>query len=185
MEKITTLTYQLPFYTQRIEDYQKEGFKSQEDADYWYRRGCGIASIRMIIDGMNSDNKTKDYGSTLYQAKELGAHCDRGWIHKKLIELASLYNIIGKSYSNASIHDLVTEIDLNNPCIVSVSPAFELGHKGGHLIVLYGYKMNNNQIVGFYVKHPSSWKEYNFDNYFVDIKTFEKSFSGAYLSFTK
>lgn len=44
---------ELPFYTQRMtaENWQAEGFPSLAEAESWSGRGCGIVSLRMVLEG--------------------------------------------------------------------------------------------------------------------------------------
>lgn len=52
-DNIIKVPYPIPFYTQIVDftDQSLQGFKNEEEAKYWQDRGCGIASIKMIIDG--------------------------------------------------------------------------------------------------------------------------------------
>lgn len=49
--EIIKVSYPIPFYTQKVDfnDVNLQGFRSKEDAEYWQERGCGIASVKMII----------------------------------------------------------------------------------------------------------------------------------------
>ena len=48
------LQMDFPFYTQRMtqETWKEEGFSSFSEADSWTFRSCGIASLRMILEGL-------------------------------------------------------------------------------------------------------------------------------------
>ena len=89
---IKRVTYEIPFYSQLV-NYKGikglQGFKNKEEAKYWEKRGCGIASLKMIIDGFQKYRNKEivpSYGELLYKGLEIGAHCDRGWIHKGLVD---------------------------------------------------------------------------------------------------
>lgn len=195
--EVVRVAYPIPFYTQMADfnDKDFQGFKSREEAEYWQCRGCGIASLKMIIDGFNRFRNMDDslpYGSLIYKGDEDGAHCDAGWIHAGLVKLAEDYDIQGQAHRNACAEDVQAEIENNRPCIVSVTPAFNGGktdengnvrRKGGHLIVVKGVVKENGVLTGFIVNHPSSFLPLNLESYFVNVEDFKNSFSGAFMSF--
>lgn len=184
MEMSYQVSYQIPFYTQRVKDVyvDLEGFNNIEDALYWQERGCGIACSRMII-GAYYPELLLSYGELLNKGLNINGFCDKGWIHQKLIELINSYGINGKSYRHSDSNRIVTQINKNKPCIVSVSPCFSSDYKGGHLVVVSGYTFLNNQLYSFIVNHPSSHENYNWENKKVPISQFENSFSGSFMSF--
>lgn len=53
MNSILKVPYPIPFYTQGVDftDDSLQGFNSIQEAEHWQDRGCGIASVRMVIDG--------------------------------------------------------------------------------------------------------------------------------------
>ena len=188
---------EIPFYSQRVDfdDVTLQGFKSIEDAKYWQERGCGIASVKMIIDGFQRYrglSPSEPYGKLVYRGLEMGAHCERGWIHKGLVELAKQYNLSGQTFRLSNVCDIQIEIEKNRPCIASVSACFrggkmnsrgEIIQKGGHLVVVTGVVRKKGEMQGFIVNHPSSYLDFNWENHFVRVEDFEKSFSGAFMSF--
>lgn len=54
---------------------------------------------------------------------------------------------------------------------------------GGHLIVVIGAVTENGALQDFVANHPSSNIELNWENHFVDIEDFRRSFSIAFMSF--
>jgi len=195
--EIVKVSYPIPFYTQQVDfnDVNLQGFKSKEDAEHWQKRGCGIASVKMIIDGFQRHRGLKLselYGKLIYKGLEIGGHCERGWIHKGLVELAKEYNILGQTFRLSNVSDIQLEIEKNRPCIASVSVGFNGGRinskgeviqKGGHLIVVTGVVREKGELKGFIVNHPSSYSGFNWENHFVSVEDFKKSFSGAFMSF--
>lgn len=195
--EVINVSYPIPFYTQMADfnDNDLQGFKNKEEAEYWQSRGCGIASLKMIIDGFNRFRNMSDclpYGSLIYKGDNDGAHCDAGWIHRGLVDLAKYYDIQGETHRNSSAEDVQSEVENNRPCIVSVTPGFSGGktdengnvrRKGGHLIVVKGVVKENGVLTGFIVNHPSSFLPLNYESYFVSVEDFRNSFSGAFMSF--
>ena len=149
----------------------------------------------MIIDGFRQYQGLKlseTYGELVYKGVEMGAHCERGWIHKGLIELAKDYKISGQSFRLSDTSDIIRELDKNRPCITSVTVCFNGGRmnsngaivqKGGHLIIVSGAIRENGVLQGFIVNHPSSYSHNNWENYIVSIEDFKRSFSNAFMSF--
>ncbi|TXK85142.1 C39 family peptidase [Paenibacillus sp. N3.4] len=196
-QEIIKVSYPIPFYTQKIDfdDVNLQGFKSKQDAEHWQVRGCGIASLKMIIDGFQiyrGVHLSEAYGELVYKGFEMGAYCDRGWIHKGLVELAKEYDILGQTFRESSLHAVLLEIEQDRPCITSVSVGFNGGkinnkgeviQAGGHLIVVIGAVKENGELQGFIVNHPSSNAELNWENHFVRVDEFKRSFSGAFMSF--
>lgn len=187
----------MPFYSQ-LADFNgidSHSFKTMADAEYWGQNGCGIASIRMVIDGFQNSRGLKpceSYGALVYRGLEIGAYCPKGWIHSGLVKIASEYGVIGKTHRDCSIKDVQKQIENGNPCIVSVSPLFEGGMvdehgcvipKGGHLVVFKGVVLDNREAVGFIVNYPSSKAENNRENFYVSAEKFKNSFSGSFMSF--
>lgn len=194
---ILKVPYPIPFYTHGVDftDDSLQGFNSIQEAEHWQDRGCGIASVRMVIDGFQMHRGLSlcdSYGRLLYKGLEQGAYCDRGWIHKGLVKLAKKYDIRGKTFRQCSVDDILLEIEKNRPCIASVTVGFNGGKRngkgevipaGGHLIVVIGVLKVNGVLEGFYVNHPSSIAEWNLEDQLVNIEEFRNSFSGAFMSF--
>ena len=188
---------EIPFYSQRVDfdDTTLQGFKSIEDAKYWQERGCGIASVKMIIDGFQKQRGlpySESYGTMIYKGKAKGAHCERGWIHNGLVGFAKEYGLSGQAYRQATVQDIQEQIEQNRPCIASVTAGFRGGLLdsngkiipcGGHLIVVLGVAKENSRLRGLIVNHPSLRKELNWERYFVKVEDFKNSFSGAFMSF--
>ena len=79
----------LPFYTQRMtaENWQEEGFSSLAEAESWSGRGCGIASLRMVLDGLGC--ACGGHWEMISKGLAVGAYKEGvGWIHGKLAEMA-------------------------------------------------------------------------------------------------
>lgn len=186
MKKIVKLKYPIPFYTQKVDNYIESGFSNLEEGSYWQDKGCGIVSLKMIIDGFliyNNQHISDSYGKLLKKGLSIGGYCERGWIHKKLIKIAEIYNVHGEWHNNATAIDIKNSIDKNKPCIASVSVCFNPKVKGGHLIVILGYIEDNSKLTHLIVNHPSSEESCNYIQQEIEVRKFEKSFSGVYMDF--
>ena len=56
-KKQVRLPMEFPFYTQQMtpENWKMEQFPSFQEADSWTFRSCGIASLRMVLDGFGKN----------------------------------------------------------------------------------------------------------------------------------
>jgi hypothetical protein len=175
----------VPFFTQMVDlnNFRKDGFKTVEDAKHWHVRCCGIACIRMIVTHFNKSVVLPNYHDLVQQGRNMGAHCEIGWIHQGLVNLAGFYGVKGQTSRNKLSEDVLSSLKDGMLCIASVSSKFNSQKKGGHLIVVNGYKIKGNKLMGFYVKHPYYTEKYNFEERFITIDRFEKCFSGNYMHF--
>jgi Peptidase_C39 like family len=193
---VRSISPNIPFYTQRVTSFSEQGFLSQEDAEYWQSRGCGIACLKMVLDGLRGDcwqQPTPAYGVLLRECLEAGGFCEKGWIHSKLIAVAARYGVAGKSLRKRTVSDLRKELDRNRPCIVSVTVKFAGGQldrnnqvrvRGGHLAVAIGYELTDNQVTGILVNHPSANEKYDWERRLIPLSDFEASFAGNFMSFS-
>ena len=92
------LQMDFPFYTQRMtqETWEGEGFSSFPEADSWTFRSCGIASLRMILEGFGK--QVERHGTMIAKGVAAGAYKEGvGWIHWGLAKLAADYGIYGEA----------------------------------------------------------------------------------------
>ena len=149
----------------------------------------------MIIDGLRHSQGLPSgptYGDLVYRGLEIGAYCDRGWIHTGLVKLANEHGIEGKAFRQSTVPRMLAEIQKDRPCIASVTIRLQgrlrradgqLWRPGGHLSVVVGYEKEDNDVTAVIVNHPSSWSEYNWECRPIELERFEASFSGAFMSF--
>ena len=189
------LPMELPFYTQRIteENWQQEAFPSLEEGQSWTMRGCGIASLRMVLDGFGKHCEKQ--GTMIAKGLAGNAYKDGvGWIHQGLAEMAEAYGIFAKALRQKEADHVQKALEQGYPCMVSVTPFFRGGKqktdgsiykKGGHLVPVFGYETKDNLLSAFLVHHPSAWKEDNVANMWVSLADFTASFSGNFICFSE
>lgn len=185
----------LPFYTQRMtaENWQEEGFSSLAEAESWSGRGCGIASLRMVLDGLGC--ACGGHWEMISKGLAAGAYKEGvGWIHGKLAEMAGEYGIFGEAKRGKTLADLQKDLENGFVCIASVTPYFRFGQqkpdgsfygKGGHLVPVYGCETEGGKAAYFLLHHPSMYAEYNVPHWAVAAEEFAPSFSGNYIRFRK
>lgn len=122
----------VPFYSQ-FQDIQ---------SPEWQKKGCGIASLTMIIDYYSPD--AVSVNNLLKQAIDAGAYqLNAGWKHRDLVLLAQKYGLDGDNY-DLSGSDQKTAFDRfisfleDGPAIVSVHYRFDPKSTIPHLVVIDG-----------------------------------------------
>ncbi len=118
---------------------------------------------------------------------QLGQRKDYGWIHSRLVQTiqefgfksfrhsylirpSDIQNIVNENHNaksiilykeqviSESLYTIKKSIDLEIPIIISINK--NLGKKNNpHLVVLTGYKFENNNIVGIYLNDPNNPKK--------------------------
>lgn len=201
MNKIIEIPFPIPFYTQGVteESWETDGFLDFQEGLSWEMRGCGVASLRMVVDAyLQQEGKPLCEGQGAMIHK--GVNCQAykpgvGWIHQGLADMAADYGLVGTTHRGKNASDIVGAIMEGMPCIISVSPRFAGGKpddegkiygKGGHLVVAYGCKIDDEgSPVAFLVHHPSCFLEYNWEAHWFSVEEFEASFSGNYIVFQR
>jgi len=168
--------------------YKEFGFNNEDDYDFWSHRLCAIACIKMILDAYNVNktmallcNEALDLkGYILYKDN---IFVDKGWYYQPLIELMNKYGFIGHIIDDNNCNMLKYYLDNNNYLIVSVHPQVireeieSSDEKGGHLVLITGYRLMNSQLDGFYINNPSGTSLNKQEGAFIPINTFIKAYA--------
>lgn len=189
------IVQRLPFYTQRMteDNWRQEGFPSLAEAESWTMRGCGIASLRMVLEGLGCS--CGGQGDMIARGLAAGAYKEGvGWIHWGLAHMAKDYGIFAEARRGQRPEDIQDALEQGFLCIVSVTPFFQYGKerpeggiygKGGHLIPVYGYGEDPGGRKTFLLHHPSAFPEKNKADWEVSWEDFAPSFSGNMIVFRK
>ena len=194
-KKQVRLTMDFPFYTQQMtqENWQEEQFLSLEEAEHWTFRSCGIASLRMVLDGFGRN--AERHWPMIEKGVAAGAYKPGvGWIHWGLAKMALEYGVYGEALRGKTAEELKQELDHGYPCIISVAPFFMGGKpnpygegnygKGGHLVPCFGYETVDGKLTAFLVHHPSAFAEKNKPEWWVPMEDFLASFGGNFIRFS-
>lgn len=189
------LPMDFPFYTQQMtaNNWELEQFPSFEEADHWTFRSCGIASLRMVLDGFGKH--VERHGPMIEKGVAAGAYKDGvGWIHWGLAKMAQEYGIHAEALRGKTPEELKASIDMGCPCIISVAPFFQGGKpnpygggvygKSGHLIPCFGYETEDEELTAFLVHHTSAFAEKNKPEWWVPVEDFLASFGGNFIRFS-
>lgn len=169
------------------------GFKSIDDYSFWSQRLCGLICIKMIIDTANP-NSTETIATLTEKAIDLGGYkvydelgnfMDKGWYYAPLIELVKDYGFNGDVCSFLSEEELCINVLENTFSIASVHPGvirFDMkkspsNKKGGHLVLVIGFRWSGEKCLGFIIHNPSGRKNSTQENAFIPIDQFREAFA--------
>jgi hypothetical protein len=179
MEKILDINY----FSQNAETVSEK----------WHNSGCGIACLKMILDSKGDSASINDLAS---EGVALGGYTDDGWVHQALVTILRNHNISSyrqefrsKTFNkdtddfsdNPKEEELVKSgfnkmkesVDKENAVIASVDIGFST-NKSTHLILIVGYKAENEEITGFYYHDPDTRDGVDKSQKFVNIDEFRK-----------
>ncbi len=152
-------TKKLKGYRELINDKQaakKFGVEDLEKFTYWAWRSCGIAAVQMILK-----TKIKNFSVSTYDLVKMGLKYsgydiknDFGWYHKSLCKILREYGLTANIRKYASKDEIAYLIGLNHCVISSVKAS-----KEGHLILIYGVKVTDTHVVGFWYHDPSTFNK--------------------------
>lgn len=182
----------IPFYTQRLDvgNYVAEGFPTLNKAEHWSERICGLACIKMVIAGLSGKNIPLH--ELLQEGLKINAYKENlGWVHQGLVDIAKYHGLRGGRESvKDDLGKIYAHLKRGEVVIPSVSPGLEGGKvyhlksgkdyvipRGGHLVVVYGATVKDQKVASLTLHHPSSEKEYEWENYTLTADEFMKSFS--------
>lgn len=175
------VTMEVPFYSQRIgSDWKSKGYPNRWAAKYWESRACGIACVRMIVEGLAGVVPPNEYSIISSLGWRGGYIPGKGWVHRSLIEYAGRYGITGE-WHRAETREQILELFRDSAeqlGIASVSVGLTPGVRGGHLVVIIDVSER-----GLVIHHPSSDETYEMENWFVPWNRFMDSYAQAIMIF--
>lgn len=172
-----------------------DGFPTTDLAEHWRARGCGIACLRMILSTYKIEHGS--YWSLISDGVDTGAYCDRGWIHRGLVDMAFRHGVDGWAHRNQTTSQLCVELIAGHLVIASVTVCFRGGQprpdapdttysSGGHLVLVTGARFaGTGDPAWLRVHHPSATPANNLSDRWVSAERFKSSFSGNYMAFPK
>lgn len=184
--------YAMPFLSQHFgpEEIRARGFDNILEGDAWLERSCGVVCLWMILHGLLSlsSDQAPSLAMLIRRGLDIDAYSDRGWVHRGLVALGKEWGVEGTAVRAGTIDDLTREVLAGRPCIVSINAGFEAnasasGTPGGHLAVVLGIDIVEENTAALVVHHPSSWPHYNWPERAIGVKQFSQHFSGNYMTF--
>ena len=154
------------------------GAQNLQEFSYWAGRSCAIAAVQMVLKTIYEEKFTQKNMSLVNECLALGGYdikTDIGWYHKPLIQLLKKYNL--KAESKKYIPSSQLALDIYNKKFVMASIKYKSGTSlDSHILLLYGVKIVDNQIVGFNYHDPSDYKQKG-DSKFIQKSDFDKIFT--------
>lgn len=142
---MTIKRYIVPEYSQYLDIRSKQ----------WNWRSCGIVSLFMVLAFWDPTLKRTDIPRLIKYGIASGAYREGvGWTHQGLLDMATALGFVGKRFDlfkrddDAAFKTLLTHLK-KGPVIVSIYKDFDPQKGGGHLLVVTGYKEQNNKITIF------------------------------------
>lgn len=127
----------------------------------WTYRSCGIVSLFMIMSYWKKDLKKDFIIQLIEEGLKIGAYIENiGWSHKGLVNISKKHGFDGQNHdyfkeaSEFAFNEMFKLLE-DGPVIISVYPQFNSQNTGGHLLVVYGYEINDKEII-FLVADPDS-----------------------------
>lgn len=162
------------------------GFATIEEYEFWAWRLCGLVCVKMVLDAYKKAS-AETVASLTKLGVELGGYDpkkDVGWFAVPLVKLARRFSLNGKVYRVLSTEEIAKNILDNEFVIASVNPrvirndtdTVPNNEKNGHLILVWGVKIQNGKIIGFYIHNPSGRTSETQQKAFIPSKRFRNSF---------
>jgi ABC-type bacteriocin/lantibiotic exporter with double-glycine peptidase domain len=181
---VRNLIYGVPLYSQSwdLNEWEKLGFSSKDDAEYWEESCCGILCVQEIATFFNS--KSYSTAELIKQGQKLDGYSHRnGWKHEGLVRLIEKLGL-GAERKLMSINDLKKALDQKKLPIVSIKWAFKQNKSpkeklffwkkfGCHLAVVVGYDDE-----GFFVNHTSKIAKENWKARLIPFDEFSAGYTG-------
>jgi hypothetical protein len=170
--------------------WQQWGCASAAEYAYWVDRACGIACVKMVVEGLGGpQNLMMEWiqdalrrNGYLVTADANGNPVERGWVHRVLADLISACGFPA-SARPATMEEIAGFLDGGQIVIASVS--YELGrdgpitHQGGHLVVVTGADVTDaGGVECFSINNPSGRLAKYQVNARIDAGRFAQAYSG-------
>lgn len=169
-------------------NWARSGAGTPQEYAYWVMRACGIACVKMCVEGFGGVKRSmmdwvqRGLAEEGYLIVEKdGKRVERGWIHGKLARLMELEGLKSTA-APATLGEIETM--LRAGCLAIASVSYELGtlypvtFKGGHLVVVRGMDIENGRVCTVYINNPSGRLPALQDNATIPAERFEAAYTG-------
>lgn len=185
-------------------DYKTYGAPNKEEYDIWIKQTCGIVSLKMLTDYTGkTKNKTiyemaqesKKYKAFTVPSKVSKASDIKGIFHDGLLEYARHLGLNGFREGLIPLEKAVWLIYKGWFFLASVNIHKLWGEKwinkfgergeGKHIVLVIGFKKENNKITKIYYKDCATACKWNKETDEVNFNIFKKSFNnrGLFIKF--
>lgn len=182
--------------SENFADWRSFGAGSAEEFDELAYEICGMTCLSMVLRHFG----IADVGPVELFRRSLGYGCYavppeggeiKGLFHVPFVRfLHDEFALEGRSLQFVGPYAIADEIARGNVVIASVN--WEIREteprpkrRGGHLVLVTGVAKSAWRLKGFTIHNPSGTKPENQSHHFVDLKNFEKCFSGNIISISR
>ena len=131
--------------------------------EFWKDKSCGICAIQMLIAFKNHDIMNISVMDLVKQCIELDGYVEHiGWKHYALVSLAKIYGVDSEykkifygreETKEKGLEFIDVKLKKGEPVMTSIYFAFDPS-RGGHLVVVNGYKGEGENIIGYHILDP-------------------------------
>ncbi len=177
--KTKKVLHKVPFYSQLSHpEWRERGFKDMQHAQYWEKRSCGMACMKMVFD-LHAEYKGQKFADLISEMEKKEVYKDGiGCLHQGIVDEFNNRNIDSQRIKINSLQEIKNLIDQENILIVSIGAGFIEGKKSGHLVPIIGYMKKNGTVTSVIVNHTSSLKERQWPKKEIEANKFMEHFSG-------
>lgn len=177
--------------------WRESGFDSPEEYSTWSWRACGVACVRMVVEGFGGPRLTirewVERGLSLngfFSADPAFPGKPSGWVHRALAELARAEGLVSDTRAGIGPEELRDCLTAGQAVIASVT--HELGEYGGltrrtgHLVLVTGAaETAEGEIRALRLHNPSGRYAALRADAWIDTDRFAAGFSGRVISISR
>lgn len=177
-------------------EWRSFGAESEEEFDELAYEICGMTCLSMVLRHFGDAS----IGPVELFRRSLGHGCYvippeggeiKGLFHVPFVRfLHDEFGLKGQSLQSVGPYAIADEVSRGNIVIASVN--WEIREtkprpkrRGGHLVLVTGAVKNTWRLKGFTIHNPSGTNPENQIHHFVDLKNFERCFSGNIISISR
>ena len=154
----------------------------------WAGKTCAICSLKMVLSCQSEKIADLPVMDLVNFGLSLDGFIDKiGWRHKSLVEIAGRYGVkmdFQKKFlytpeeKEKGLKFINRNIAKEKPVMVSI---LNQKKNGGHMVVINGFVVKKEEVVGYYILDPNSKNSRNKNKYFLDKRKFLTSWRGGIL----
>ena len=147
----------VPYYSQSLDVLDKEGNIDK----YWFRRACGIACAKMILDYFRPE-ESKSLLDLANEGRDKGGYSQAGWRHDYFLELFKEYGLTAFRKEQMDYQKGVKEMAYfikDGGLVIASCVVPFMTETDFHMILLKGVRWKDareDSPVGFYYSDPDS-----------------------------